>query len=359
MERNGTNPATSESGDTPSPSSELESGEPSKPMDRNKDGTADVSASSQLLFEFNPGQNWQWDAISASFVTPLPIVDRKHDTIMLVMDRLTKTRCHLLPWDSSVSTVIPTANEPDSGLFQLSYPASSPCLIPVGLLASHASALPPSHRIFLECPSAMSLLLETGLMCMIWFHTYQRLSVGLIVLSAFVFYLWVELALEMNKEDGLMTSIIRRRAMIKQLAASYRAECLSYCQELLELQGKWEQTSVYQATDMHALRILWPCKPCNDSNTEERSIDDVLHARILKGLAVISYKCSKSAVETVLIKWQLYIVNGSSPLPTICYLCSCYLLLPRISTTAQTNACCCPKIAACACLKDPVAMQTM
>ncbi|GLJ44710.1 hypothetical protein SUGI_0940140 [Cryptomeria japonica] len=40
---------------------------------------------------------------------------------------------------------------------------------------------------------------------------------------------------------GQVASIIRRRAMIKQLAASYHAECLSYCRELLELQRRWEQ----------------------------------------------------------------------------------------------------------------------
>ncbi|KAK4349411.1 hypothetical protein RND71_032166 [Anisodus tanguticus] len=35
-----------------------------------------------------------------------------------------------------------------------------------------------------------------------------------------------------------MIGIIRRKAMIKDLAAIYHAECLSYCQELLELQNK-------------------------------------------------------------------------------------------------------------------------
>ncbi|XP_052182689.1 uncharacterized protein LOC127795199 isoform X1 [Diospyros lotus] len=36
--------------------------------------------------------------------------------------------------------------------------------------------------------------------------------------------------------------IIRRKALIKDLAAVYHAECLAYCQELLELQRKWEET---------------------------------------------------------------------------------------------------------------------
>ena len=37
--------------------------------------------------------------------------------------------------------------------------------------------------------------------------------------------------------------IIRRKAMIKDLAAIYHAECLAYCQELLELQKKAEEVS--------------------------------------------------------------------------------------------------------------------
>jgi hypothetical protein len=35
--------------------------------------------------------------------------------------------------------------------------------------------------------------------------------------------------------------IIKRKALIKDLAAVYHAECLAYCQELLELQKKWEE----------------------------------------------------------------------------------------------------------------------
>ncbi|GAB4840650.1 hypothetical protein Ancab_021417 [Ancistrocladus abbreviatus] len=39
-----------------------------------------------------------------------------------------------------------------------------------------------------------------------------------------------------------MIGIIRRKALIKDLAAVYHAECLAYCQELLELQRKWQET---------------------------------------------------------------------------------------------------------------------
>ncbi|XAR59380.1 hypothetical protein NMG60_11015204 [Bertholletia excelsa] len=42
-------------------------------------------------------------------------------------------------------------------------------------------------------------------------------------------------------DPSRMIGIIRRKALIKELAAVYHAECLSYCQELLELQRKWEE----------------------------------------------------------------------------------------------------------------------
>ncbi|MBA0778743.1 hypothetical protein Gotri_006566 [Gossypium trilobum] len=35
--------------------------------------------------------------------------------------------------------------------------------------------------------------------------------------------------------------IIKRKALIKELAAVYHAECLAKCQELLELQKKWDE----------------------------------------------------------------------------------------------------------------------
>ncbi|PIM99453.1 hypothetical protein CDL12_28054 [Handroanthus impetiginosus] len=39
-------------------------------------------------------------------------------------------------------------------------------------------------------------------------------------------------------DPSRMIGIIRRKALIKDLAAVYHAECLTYCQELLELQKK-------------------------------------------------------------------------------------------------------------------------
>ncbi|KAA0052527.1 uncharacterized protein E5676_scaffold255G009190 [Cucumis melo var. makuwa] len=42
-------------------------------------------------------------------------------------------------------------------------------------------------------------------------------------------------------DPSRMIGIIRRKALIKELAAAYHAECLVYCQELLELQRKWDE----------------------------------------------------------------------------------------------------------------------
>ncbi|KAI4372061.1 hypothetical protein MLD38_010344 [Melastoma candidum] len=37
------------------------------------------------------------------------------------------------------------------------------------------------------------------------------------------------------------TGIIRRKALIKELAEAYHAECLAYRQELLKLQKRWDE----------------------------------------------------------------------------------------------------------------------
>ncbi|GMI93580.1 hypothetical protein like AT4G18400 [Hibiscus trionum] len=42
-------------------------------------------------------------------------------------------------------------------------------------------------------------------------------------------------------DPSRMIGIIKRKALIKELAAVYHAECLAYCQELLELQKKWNE----------------------------------------------------------------------------------------------------------------------
>ncbi|KAK6150081.1 hypothetical protein DH2020_017606 [Rehmannia glutinosa] len=50
-------------------------------------------------------------------------------------------------------------------------------------------------------------------------------------------------------DPSRMIGIIRRKALIKELAAVYHAECLTYCQELLELQKKLD---VQPFTDIKA-----------------------------------------------------------------------------------------------------------
>ncbi|GAB2209915.1 hypothetical protein Droror1_Dr00027143 [Drosera rotundifolia] len=39
-----------------------------------------------------------------------------------------------------------------------------------------------------------------------------------------------------------VVGIIRRKALIRNLAAVYHAECLAYCQQLLKLQKEWQET---------------------------------------------------------------------------------------------------------------------
>ncbi|XP_010940479.1 uncharacterized protein [Elaeis guineensis] len=42
-------------------------------------------------------------------------------------------------------------------------------------------------------------------------------------------------------DPSRMIGIIKRKALIKELADAYHNECLAYCQELLQLQRKWEE----------------------------------------------------------------------------------------------------------------------
>jgi len=45
---------------------------------------------------------WKWDSISMDFVTHLPRTLRKHDSVWVIVDRLTKT-AHFLPIDLRIS----------------------------------------------------------------------------------------------------------------------------------------------------------------------------------------------------------------------------------------------------------------
>ncbi|KAG2688939.1 hypothetical protein I3843_09G116200 [Carya illinoinensis] len=56
-------------------------------------------------------------------------------------------------------------------------------------------------------------------------------------------------------DPSRMIGIIKRKALIKELAAVYHAECLAYCQELLELQRKWEETANWNVSLV--MDVLW------------------------------------------------------------------------------------------------------
>ncbi|KAJ8760788.1 hypothetical protein K2173_021826 [Erythroxylum novogranatense] len=45
-------------------------------------------------------------------------------------------------------------------------------------------------------------------------------------------------------DPSRMIGIIKRKALIKELASVYHNECLHYCRELLELQNKYEEPFV-------------------------------------------------------------------------------------------------------------------
>ncbi|KAF6169132.1 hypothetical protein GIB67_038629, partial [Kingdonia uniflora] len=45
-------------------------------------------------------------------------------------------------------------------------------------------------------------------------------------------------------DPSRMLGIVRRKALIKDLAAVYHAECLTYCEELLKLQKKWDEQNM-------------------------------------------------------------------------------------------------------------------
>ncbi|KAL6634776.1 hypothetical protein ACP70R_027447 [Stipagrostis hirtigluma subsp. patula] len=52
---------------------------------------------------------------------------------------------------------------------------------------------------------------------------------------------------EQQFDPSRMIGIIKRKALIKELAASYHAECVASCKELLQLQRKWEEDQCVEA----------------------------------------------------------------------------------------------------------------
>ncbi|KAL6905525.1 hypothetical protein ACP4OV_003126 [Aristida adscensionis] len=52
---------------------------------------------------------------------------------------------------------------------------------------------------------------------------------------------------EQQFDPSRMIGIIKRRALIKELATAYHAECTARCKELLQLQRKWEEEQYVEA----------------------------------------------------------------------------------------------------------------
>lgn len=49
--------------------------------------------------------DWKWDIISIDFIVGLPISSRRHDAIMVIVDRFTKV-AHFVPIRSSYTSVV-------------------------------------------------------------------------------------------------------------------------------------------------------------------------------------------------------------------------------------------------------------
>jgi len=61
-----------------------------------------------------PIPSWKWEDISMDFIVGLPNTTQQHDSIWVIIDRLTKT-AHFLPVHTSYSAK-KYAGRPDSGL---------------------------------------------------------------------------------------------------------------------------------------------------------------------------------------------------------------------------------------------------
>ncbi|KMZ70365.1 hypothetical protein ZOSMA_1G03470 [Zostera marina] len=57
-------------------------------------------------------------------------------------------------------------------------------------------------------------------------------------------------------DPSRMVGIIKRKALIKDLAATYQKECLKCCQELLEHQREWEKVYAQRERERERLHKL-------------------------------------------------------------------------------------------------------
>ncbi|KAL8129495.1 hypothetical protein V2J09_018650 [Rumex salicifolius] len=114
-------------------------------------------------------------------------------------------------------------------------------------------------------------------------------------------------------DPSRMIGIIRRKALIKDLAAVYHAECLAYCQELLELQTKWEETyshnlapeDVRKSTKRPNKRSEY-CK-----GTEQQNVEVVMKQKFRKkrrGCGVVLYYDWQWHIFDMI--WQLMQAKG-------------------------------------------------
>ncbi|CAL5090309.1 unnamed protein product [Urochloa decumbens] len=64
-------------------------------------------------------------------------------------------------------------------------------------------------------------------------------------------------------DPSRMIGIIKRKALIKDLAAAYHAECIASCKELLQLQRKWEEVRTLHHPKSHLNNMWKPKYPKN------------------------------------------------------------------------------------------------
>ncbi|KAH7568545.1 hypothetical protein JRO89_XS06G0013100 [Xanthoceras sorbifolium] len=76
-------------------------------------------------------------------------------------------------------------------------------------------------------------------------------------------------------DPSRMIGIIKRKALIKELAALYHAECLAYCQELLELQKKWEEVRMVPFYFIFSI-LLCAVQPFVDTKTPDDTRKEIM-----------------------------------------------------------------------------------